>query len=322
MDYEAAGGECSYYYDRAGDEVTNRDCGPTGPRGAAEADDLARQQAKIVAAINAMDADVVSLEEVENSVALGENNRDDALQALVRALNEAAGTTRWARVPTPPASALPPLAEQDVIRNAFIFDPATVDLVGRSEVLVGSAAFANAREPLAQAFTPKGADRSQAFVVVSNHFKSKGSACAGEANGLQGNCNETRVAQAEALLDFADGFSARHGIAKVLLAGDFNSYAMEDPVQALEAGGYTRLESDTPDEWSYSFDGMSGSLDHVLANDAALADVTGVDTWETNANEAVAFEYSRHNNNVTDFYEPGVFRASDHNPELVGIAVD
>jgi len=321
-DHEAAGGECSYYYDRAGDEVTTRDCGPDGPRGAAEADDLERQQAKIVAAINALDADVVSLEEIENSVKLGENHRDDALKAMVDALNAAAGTTRWARVPSPPARALPPLAEQDVIRNAFIYDPATVDLVGRSEVLVGSPAFDNAREPLAQAFTPEGAGRAGAFAVVTNHFKSKGSACAGEAEGIQGNCNETRVAQAEALVDFADGFGARHDIARVLLAGDFNSYSMEDPIQALEAAGYTRLDSDTPDEWSYSFDGMSGSLDHVLANDAALADVTGVDTWEINANEAVAFEYSRHNNNVTDLYQPGVFRASDHNPELVGLALD
>lgn len=322
MDHEAAGGQCSYYYDRAGDEVTNRDCGDSGPRGAAEADDLARQQAKIVAAINKMDADVVSLEEIENSVRmLGETRRDEALQALVKALNEAAGTTRWARVPSPPAHELPPLADQDVIRNAFIFDPSTVDMVGRSEVLVGSEAFSNAREPLAQVFAPKGADRSQAFAVVTNHFKSKGSACAGEPGGIQGNCNETRVAQAEALVDFADRFSAEHRVARVFLAGDFNSYSMEDPIQALEDAGYTRLESDTPDEWSYSFDGMSGSLDHVLANDAALADVTGVDTWETNANEAVAFEYSRHNNNVTDFYQPGVFRASDHNPELVGLAL-
>jgi 5'-nucleotidase len=329
MDYEAAGGSCSYYYDRAGDEVTTRDCGESGPRGAAEADDLERQQAKIVAAINALDADVVSLEEIENSVKLGENHRDDALKALVHALNADAGTTRWARVPSPPARALPPLAEQDVIRNAFIFNPATVDMVGRSQVLVGSAAFSNAREPLAQAFTPKGAGRSEAFAVVTNHFKSKGSACAEDEDDvavpgeeLQGSCNERRVAQAEALVDFADSFGARHDIERVFLAGDFNSYSMEDPIQALEAAGYTRLVSDTPDEWSYSFDGMSGSLDHVLANDAALADVTGVDTWEINANEAVAFEYSRHNTNVTDFYEPGVFRASDHNPELVGIAVD
>ena len=319
MDFEAAGGTCSYYYDRAGDEITNRSCNPDGPRGAAEADDLARQQAKIVEAINTLDADVVSLEEIENSVKFGEH-RDDALKQLVAALNAGAGHKRWARVPTPPDHQLPPLAEQDVIRNAFIYNPATVDKLGPSKVLVGSAAFEDAREPLAQAFAPEGRDRQHAFLVIANHFKSKGS---GVDDGTgQGNANPLRIAQAQALAEFSAELQEEWRIEKVFLAGDFNAYSMEDPIQALEEAGYTRLESDTPEEWSYSFDGMSGSLDHVLANDAALADVTGVDTWEINANEAVAFEYSRFNQNVTQLFEHNVFRASDHNPELVGLRVD
>lgn len=322
MDFVDSGlGTCSYYYDREGDEVTNNRCNPDGPRGAAEEEDLQRQQNKIVAAINTLDADVVSLEEIENSVKFGEQ-RDDALKQLVNALNADAGTTRWARVPSPPAKKLPALDDQDVIRTAFIYNSSTVDKVGPSQVLVASDAFANARKPLAQAFTPTGQGRKAAFGVIANHFKSKGSPCDGDAGGAQGNCNESRVAQAEALVDFADTFLAHRRIDKLFLAGDFNAYSMEDPIQVLEDANYTNLKSDTPDEWSYSFDGQSGSLDHVLANDAALADVTGVDVWETNANEAVAFEYSRFNYNITQFYEPNLFRASDHNPELVGIAVD
>ena len=294
-------------------------CSDNGPRGAAEDDDLQRQQDKIVAAINALDASVVSLEEIENSVALGED-RDDALAALTDALNDAAGGERWAYVPSPPADELPPVEQQDVIRTAFIYDPSAVELVGGSRVLVDSPAFSNARQPLAQAFAPVGADdpATDAFAVIVNHFKSKGSACAGEPNGPQGNCNQSRINQARALADFADEFSADRGLDMVYLTGDFNAYTEEDPMLVLENRGYTQLESDTPDEWSYSFDGMSGSLDHVLANDAALDEVTGVDIWEINANEALAYEYSRFNYNVTPFYSPDVFRASDHNPELVG----
>ena len=41
-----------------------------GPRGAATDVSLSRQQAKIVNAINTMDADIVGLEEIENSVGL------------------------------------------------------------------------------------------------------------------------------------------------------------------------------------------------------------------------------------------------------------
>ena len=73
-----------------------------------------------------MDADIVSLEEIENSVALGETDRDDALSYLVDALNADAGGTRWAYAPSPAAADLPPVSQQDVIRTAFIYDPATV----------------------------------------------------------------------------------------------------------------------------------------------------------------------------------------------------
>ncbi len=319
-DFVAAGGSCSYFTDRAGEEVTTDQCTPDGPRGAADDADLGRQQAKIVTALNTLDASVVALEEIENSVKLGEP-RDDALAALTQALNADAGSQRWAYAPSPAAEDLPAVEDQDVIRTAFIYDPSAVELVGGSQVLVGSPAFGNARQPLAQAFQPVGTTDQDAFAVVVNHFKSKGSACAGEPNGPQGNCNESRIRQARALDGFADEFAAERGLEQVFLTGDFNSYSQEDPMVLLKTLGWTNLPSDTADEWSYSFDGMAGSLDHVLANDAALREVTGVDVWEINANEALAFEYSRFNYNVTQFYEPNVFRASDHNPELVGIDV-
>ncbi|MBO9523054.1 MAG: ExeM/NucH family extracellular endonuclease [Nocardioidaceae bacterium] len=318
VDYAAAGHTCTFFDDRDGNHNTVNDCGATGPRGAAEADDLTRQQTKIVAAINALGADVVSLEEIENSAQFG-IDRDDALASLVTALNAAAGSTRWAYAPSPDAADLPPLAEQDVIRTAFIYNPGTISLVGASKVLVGSAAFGNAREPLAQAFKPKGAADSSTFAVVVNHFKSKGS---GTDDGTgQGNANPDRIAQAQALVPFANDFAAARGTDKVFLTGDFNSYSKEDPIQVLEGAGYQLVNSDDPNEWTYSFDGMSGSLDHVLANDAARGLVAGADVWGINSGESVAWEYSRTNYNVSDLYQPNMFRASDHDPEIVGLDV-
>ena len=320
VDYEAAGHTCSYYNDRAGNHDTVNDCGPTGPRGAAEDDDLTRQRTKIVAAINALGADVVSLEEIENSVALGETDRDDALKSLVDALNSAAGSERWAYAPSPAAADLPPTAEQDVIRTAFIYDPNTVSLVGASKVLVGSAAFSNAREPLAQAFKPKGTADSKAFAVVVNHFKSKGS---GTDDGTgQGNANPDRINQAKAVIPFANDFAQSRGTDKIILTGDYNSYTEEDPMQVLYDAGYQAIQSSTPDEYTYNFGGMEGSLDHVLANPAAQSMVTGADIWNINSVESVAFEYSRYNYNATDFYAPNMYRASDHDPEIVGLDVD
>ncbi len=218
---------------------------------------------------------------------------------------------------SPPAAELPTLAEQDTIRNAFIYNPATVEPVGKSRVLTGIAAFGNAREPLAQAFKKVGDTNANAFGVIVNHFKSKGS---GVDDGTgQGLANADRVAQARALADFADQFQASRDLGTVFLTGDFNSYSQEDPMQVLDDAGWTNLESDQSPEYSYSFSGRSGSLDHVLVNDGAASSVTGVDIWDINAGESVAYQYSRRNYNITQFFNADdVFAASDHNPEIVG----
>jgi predicted extracellular nuclease len=307
---------CSPYVDRDDNPIATRTCtGSNGPRGAWNQVNFERQQAKIVNAINTMDADIVSLEELENSLKVDGVNRDEALAALVTALNNAAGSQRWSYVPSP--SVIP--ATEDVIRNGFIYDPATVEMVGESELLE-VAAFNNARDPLAQVFKAKGAADATKFAVIVNHFKSKGS---GVDDGTgQGNANPDRIAQAKALVAFADSFAVSRGTDKVFLTGDFNAYSMEDPVQEIEAAGFVQLEStDDPNEESYSFAGTSGSLDHVFASPAAKAMVTGVDVWETNANESIFYQYSRYNYVGTDLFRPDVFASSDHNPEVVGIKV-
>ncbi|GAA1977863.1 hypothetical protein GCM10009798_43860 [Nocardioides panacihumi] len=317
------GGKCTFYTDRAGNDVATNQCGYAstsagdGPRGAADAANLKRQQDKIVHAINTLGAGIVSLEEVENSVKFGKD-RDFALSTLVDALNADAGSTVWSYAPSPAAADLPPVAEQDVIRTAFIYKPSAVSLVGPSHVLTGSAPFADAREPLAQGFKRAGAPDEDAFAVIVNHFKSKGS---GVDDGTgQGNANPDRVAQANALVGFANSVAGDLGTDKVFLTGDFNAYSHEDPVQVLESAGYAELNGEfNGGESTYSFDGMDGSLDHVFASPAAKAWVTGVDVWEINAQESVAYEYSRYNYNATLLYDDSPFRASDHDPEVIGV---
>lgn len=306
---------CTYYTDRDGDPVTVS--GGCLVRGAAEADDLARQQAKIVSAINGLGADVVSLEEIENSVELGQP-RDAGVATLVAALNAALGSDVWAYVPSP---AVTP-ASQDVIRTAFIYRKASALPVGAS-VILDDPAFANARQPLAQVFQKVGGGASDAFLAIVNHFKSKGSgegANADQGDG-QGASNADRVAQAHALIAFEQQMSASTGLDRVFLLGDFNAYLKEDPIDVITAAGFTDLGSTRTQKSTYAFDGAVGSLDHIFASPAALGDVAGVDIWNINAYESVAFEYSRDNYNATDFYAPNQFRASDHDPILVGVAL-
>ncbi|HWJ07805.1 MAG TPA: ExeM/NucH family extracellular endonuclease [Nocardioides sp.] len=325
--FVANGGSCTYYDDRDGNHISDRTCTPDGPRGAATDASFQRQEAKIVTAINGLGADIVSLEELENSIKLlTETDRDEAIAALVSALNADAGAGTWAYVASPAAaSEAANVAEQDVIRTGFIYKPATVEPVGPSEILFGTSEFADAREPLAQAFKPAGAPDVTAFAVVANHFKSKG--CTGSSGDNidtgdgQGCYNGDRTRQATRLVQFADDFAAARGVEAVFLAGDFNSYTEEDPMHALYGAGFDAISSDDSSDDSYSFDGLSGSLDHVLGNAAAVAMVTGADVWEINADESVAFQYSRFNYNVTQLYAPDQFAASDHNPEVVGIDV-
>jgi len=308
---------CTYYTSRTGEPITVN--GGCDARGAATQASLERQQAKIVAAVEGLGADVVSLEEIENSARFGQD-RDTALATLVDALNEAAGTDEWAFVPSPAAADLP--VNEDVIRLAFIYKPEAVEPVGGSTVLLGAPAFSNARQPLAQTFRAAGStDAEASFVAIANHFKSKGSGSGPDADqgDGQGASNASRVNQATALAAFATERSAAAGTDKVFLLGDFNSYTKEDPIEYLVTQGYTPLASTQGAEYSYVFGGLVGSLDHVLASPAAAAAVTGVDVWNVNSVESIAYEYSRYQYNVTDFYAPDAYRASDHDPVIVGV---
>ncbi|WP_254065147.1 MULTISPECIES: ExeM/NucH family extracellular endonuclease [unclassified Frigoribacterium] len=307
---------CTFYTDRAGAPVTvNSGC---DARGAANAENLARQQVKIVTAITALGADVVSLEEIENSARFGED-RDSALATLVGALNAAAGSEVWDYARSP--EALP--ANEDVIRLAFIYKKAVAEPVGGSTILTGSAAFSNARQPLAQAFRPVGGDAGSTFVAIANHFKSKGSGSGPDADqgDGQGGSNGSRVNQANALVAFAAEREAAAGTDKVFLLGDFNAYSQEDPIEVLRQAGYVDLGSTGTDEYSYVFSGLSGSLDHVLASPAAAEAVTGVDIWNINSGEGIGLEYSRFNYNAEQLYQPDQFRSSDHDPVVVGVSL-
>ena len=309
---------CTGYPDRTGAFVTAKKC---RVRGAFSREAFANQQAKIIAAINALGADVVALEEIENPLAVGSGtDRDASLARLVDALNEAAGAGTWAYVPSPPI--IP--ADEDVIRVAFIYKPARVSPVGSSVIHDDPAFTGLARQPLAQEFARVSLERAAAptFVVIANHFKSKGSvpegAPAGNAdNGDgQGNANAIRVAQARALASFA----ARYADKPTLLVGDFNSYSQEDPIKALEGAGWARVSGAGPASYVYS--GRSGSLDHVFANAAAEPLLAGVISWAVNAQESIAFEYSRAGMNAHLSVEAdNPYRSSDHNPEIIGLTL-
>jgi predicted extracellular nuclease len=295
-------------------------------RGAFDAADLARQQAKTVSAINALSASVVGLMEVENSARLGEK-KDEALDTLVAALNKAAGYTKWAAAHVP-ADQYEPLDQQDFIQSAIIYQPSQATLTGPVRALGTQATvgkpFNAARTPIAATFTSTGGGKTTTpTTVVVNHFKSKGSAPktgpdADKGDG-QGAWNATRVAQANALLGWIPELTKQAGSADIALIGDFNSYSQEDPIQVFAAAGFKdAAPRGGAREFTYQYDGLSGSLDHVLLSPSLAKRLTGAAAWNINSVQSPLLQYAQYRTTAQDYYQPNWFASSDHDPFIAG----
>ncbi|MDR2997489.1 MAG: ExeM/NucH family extracellular endonuclease, partial [Microbacterium sp.] len=277
-------------------------------RGAKDAAQFAIQKSKIVAAINGLDADVVTLMEIENSVKLG-NPVDTALKDLVSGLNAAAGSDVWGYVPTP--AALQNAATTDYITSAIIYRKASVKTVGDAATVSDETIWGNAREPIAQTFEADG----RTFSVIANHLKSKSGTGTEPADG-QGFFNADRVKQAKSVLALAGDVQKTSGSDDVFLVGDFNAYSEEDPIDVFTSAGWSDLVADETDgQYTYSFDGELGSLDHVIASPSVAASVTGAGVWGINSPEWSDRGYAF---GATESGTP--YRSSDHDPIVVGVS--
>jgi 5'-nucleotidase len=209
---------------------------------------------------------------------------------------------------------LPPAAQQDFITAAIIFKPGSVTPSGESKTINDETVWFNAREPIAQTFTA-GAEK---VTVVANHMKSKSPSDTAtgdnaDAGDGQGQFNGDRIRQAHSLITFVDQLKASSGSDDVMILGDFNSYTQEDPMKVFYDASFHDLSNG---EASYVFGGESGSLDHAIATPSLAARVTGVDVWQINSHESFAFEYD----GDPAFYAPNPYRASDHNPKVIGLS--
>jgi uncharacterized protein len=283
-------------------------------RGADNAEEFARQRAKIIAAIGRLDADVVGLLEIENNQA--------AIEDLVAGLNAAEGAGTYAFIDTG-------VIGTDQIKVAFVYKPERVTTVGDFAILDSSVdpRFIDTknRPSLAQTFRTN--DSGGIFTAVINHLKSKGSDCNDvgdpDTGDGAGNCNLTRTAAAEALVDWLGTDPTGSGDDDFLIIGDLNSYDKEDPIDALRAGGYTDLIREFQGEFAYSyvFDGQLGYLDHALAGGGLVDEVTGATEWHINADEPDILDYDMTFKQPAQdaLFEPNPFRSSDHDAAVVGL---
>ncbi|WP_323970356.1 ExeM/NucH family extracellular endonuclease [Aeromonas veronii] len=332
-------------------------------RGAKSQPEFEKQRTKIVNAITAMDADLLGLMEMEN------NGFEDnsALHNLVTRLNEqqkdASKHYAYVRLPVT-ALTDGKFFGGDAIMVAMIYRPAMLTPSGDASVIKlpeqryttgGVAKTAGQRDSLVQTFAL--AKSKEPLTLVVNHLKSKGSGCYENGDGktepadLQGKCTEFRVSAAKVL---GEAVSKLPG--QVLLVGDFNSYAKEDPIRVLTDynpatserkivsashtfigdQSYEQLGREVTRSYglidlnvkfnkekaiSYSYDGELGTLDYALANPALASKVAGVADWHINSFESSLFEYgSQYTGTLLKSDNP--FSASDHDPIIVDLRLE
>jgi uncharacterized protein len=283
----------------------------TNCRGADNITEFNRQRAKIAAAMKAIDADVFGLMEMQN-------NGNTAISYLVSSLNALTGSNTYAFLPVPVD---PAATGEDAIRVAIVYKPAKLTPVGASLTDTNPV---NSRPPLAQTFVASSGKR---FSLIVNHFKSKGSCPTdGSLNTDQGDgqgCwNAMRVAQASRLLSFITQVQASSGSTDVLAIGDYNANGFEDPIFTLQNGGLVnqieRFVRPRGAPYSFVFDGESGYLDNALASASLSTKITGVTEWHINADEPFIIDYNT-DFKTQDLYTPTPFRASDHDPVVIGV---
>ncbi|HET6626513.1 MAG TPA: ExeM/NucH family extracellular endonuclease, partial [Nocardioidaceae bacterium] len=311
----------------SGDDCTGGVAGPPMEcRGADNAFEFERQADKIVAAIAGLDADVVGLIEIENDG----YGPASAIQDLVDRLNARVGARTYDFIDVDARTDQVDALGDDAIKVGMLYKPATVRPIARTAVLnthsfvYGGNDDPKNRPALAQMF--KDDDGGRVTVAV-NHLKSKGSDCKPvdpDTGDGQGNCNLTRTQAAEELAAWLAADPNGQKDSDVLVMGDLNSYAMEDPIRALEGAGFENLveKFEGEDAYSYVFDGQWGYLDHALGSASLVDQVTGVTTWHINADEPTALDYDatfKSDSQDETLYAPTPYRSSDHDPVLVGL---
>lgn len=329
-------------------------------RGAEDETEFALQEGRIVEAIVGLNADVVGLMEIEND-GFGD---DSAIQALVTAINaELAEEEQYTFVSTADSS----IIGTDAITVGLLYRASVVVPAGDAQIVdmpiqqIDEDSVAQMRAALVQTFTHVESEKT--FAVAVNHFKSKGSECAedlaedvSDTDVIQGSCNALRVSAA---ITLAEALADESMPERVLILGDLNAYSAEDPVALLtdytpEDRGYTiktAINTDMDEgesvevETSYGYhnlaeefdaDGYSywyygteqvGSLDHVLASEAFLADAVDGAHWNINSPEVYQLTYDQALTYYPDedgyaFTDVGPYKSSDHDPFIATFSLE
>jgi len=295
-------------------------------RGANNAAEFERQAAKIVAAIVALNADILGVMELENDGYGAESSIHD----LARRVNAATAPGMYAFIDADARVGRINSLGADAIRVGLLYKPAIVAPVGATSVLDASVRpeFDSRQNHPALAQSFREIASGATFTIVVNHLKAKrcDEATGADADQLdgQGCWNATRTNAAAALVEWLTTDPTTSDDPDMLILGDLNAYAQEEPIQTMRTAGYTDLLAHFTgaSAYSYLYGGESGTLDYALANASLLKQVGGAAVWHINADEPNALDYNTENKTVgqmADLYRADPYRSSDHDPVVVDL---
>lgn len=330
------------------DANTARGCN----RGAKNEKEFLLQQRKLIAALMALDADLIGVTELENN-GFGDKS---AISFLIKALNEnildIQNKYQFIEVPATELYLRKYLGDGP-ITVGILYRPSKVELIGDAVVLEmpvqiaepwedGKYYYASQRDSLAQTFRIG----NTAFNFIVSHFKSKRPNCIEDnedpyGTKTIGGCNNLRVASAQVLGDFV----ARQSH-PTLLVGDLNAYAQEDPIRLLTSSrtapdlevitaesmqlsgkkvlsaqkitsGFNLVNFMDPSvDLSYNYSGQLGTLDYILGSQTLAHHAVKSYVWNINSHESSKFSY-------IEKFSQGIpksidaVRSSDHDPLVV-----
>lgn len=287
-------------------------------------DDKARKLARAIAT-DMQSPDIVGVTEVQdnNGESTGDSKADQSYGRLIAAI-KAAGGPEYKYVNIDPVNNQDGGAPNANIRVGFLYNPERVKLTegisaGDATTAVGyengkltlnpgridpkNSAFNSSRKPLAAQFDFKG----ESVIVIANHWNSKNgdTPLFGSIQPPKYDSEVQRKKIAKIVSDFVVDIKTKKPDANIVSLGDFNDYQFADALLIHEGEQMTNMinKVETPDRYTYLYQGNSQVLDHILVT-KNLESKTKIDILHINAD-------------FTDM----AGRASDHDPVMVQIDI-
>ena len=277
------------------------DFDPYSSMGPDDAEEHEKQRTKIKKALSKINADAYGLVEIQQG--------HDALKEIVKDLNNLLPERNYTYIDDKT------LPSGTFTKSGFIYDRNTLKPIGKMQEI--NTRVQNRKKMICFEEIATG----ERFIFSVNHFKAKsgsGSGADADQHDGQGSFNAARCEEAQAVMDQYKRYNRQMGEKDLLVMGDLNAYAKEDPIHLMVADNgmidlHRAFHADT--SYSYQFGGLAGYLDHAISNGTLYPQVTGVSGYHINSDELDDYTYDKSNDNT-------MFRCSDHDPVLVGLKLD